>query len=87
MLSELRDTPMIDKAFLILMGNNQVLFELIRESGRRRDVSPRLRDAIAWWLDATGGYGVKLVNPGGVELWKQTTATSTRSTTTSRASR
>jgi len=68
-LSELRDTPMIDKAFLLLMGNNQVLFELIRESGGA--VSPRLRDAVAWWLDATGGYGVKLVNPGGVELWKQ----------------
>ncbi|MGN6867362.1 MAG: formylmethanofuran dehydrogenase subunit A [Solirubrobacteraceae bacterium] len=68
-LSELRDTPMIDKAFLILMGNNQVLFELIRESGGA--VSPRLRDAIAWWLEATGGYGIKLVNPGGVELWKQ----------------
>ena len=68
-LAELRDTPMIDKAFLILMGNNQVLFELIRESGG--SVSSRLRDAIAWWLEATGGYGVKLVNPGGVELWKQ----------------
>jgi formylmethanofuran dehydrogenase subunit A len=68
-LSELRDTPMIDKAFLILMGNNQVLFELIRESGGA--VSPQLRDAVAWWLQATGGYGVKLVNPGGVELWKQ----------------
>ncbi len=68
-LSELRDTPMIDKAFLILMGNNQVLFELIRESGGA--VSSRLRDAIAWWLEATGGYGVKLVNPGGVELYKQ----------------
>jgi formylmethanofuran dehydrogenase subunit A len=68
-LSELRDTPMIDKAFLILMGNNQVLFELIHESGGA--VSPRLRDAIAWWLEATGGYGVKLVNPGGVELYKQ----------------
>ena len=68
-LSELRDTPMIDKAFLILMGNNQVLFELIRESGGA--VSPQLRDAVAWWLDATGGYGVKLVNPGGVELFKQ----------------
>ncbi|HSC02478.1 MAG TPA: formylmethanofuran dehydrogenase subunit A [Solirubrobacteraceae bacterium] len=65
-LSELRDTPMIDKAFLILMGNNQVLFELIRESG-----GDRLGDAIAWWLDATGGYGVKLVNPGGVELYRQ----------------
>jgi len=68
-LSELRDTPMIDKAFLILMGNNQVLFELIREAGGA--VSAQLRDAVAWWLEATGGYGVKLVNPGGVELWKQ----------------
>ena len=68
-LAELRDTPMIDKAFLILMGNNQVLFELIRQSGGA--VSQQLRDAVAWWLDATGGYGVKLVNPGGVELWKQ----------------
>jgi formylmethanofuran dehydrogenase subunit A len=72
-LSELRDTPIIDKAFLILMGNNQVLFELIRESGGA--VSQQLRDAIAWWLEATGGYGVKLVNPGGVELWKQRNGT------------
>jgi formylmethanofuran dehydrogenase subunit A len=68
-LAELRDTPMIDKAFLILMGNNQVLFELIRKSGGT--VSAQLRDAVAWWLDATGGYGVKLVNPGGVEAFKQ----------------
>ena len=68
-LSELRDTPMIDKAFLLLMGNNQVLFELIRESGG--GVSAALKDAVAWWLEATGGYGVKLVNPGGVELYKQ----------------
>jgi formylmethanofuran dehydrogenase subunit A len=68
-LAELRDTPMIDKAFLILMGNNQVLFELIRESGGA--VTPQLRDAVAWWLAATGGYGVKLVNPGGVEVFKQ----------------
>jgi formylmethanofuran dehydrogenase subunit A len=70
-LSELRDTPMIDKAFLILMGNNQVLFELIRESRGSAAAGDRIKDAIAWWLDATGGYGVKLVNPGGVELWKQ----------------
>ncbi|HXD65005.1 MAG TPA: amidohydrolase family protein, partial [Solirubrobacteraceae bacterium] len=68
-LAELRDTPMIDKAFLILMGNNQVLFELIRKSGGTG--SAQLRDAVAWWLDATGGYGVKLVNPGGVEAFKQ----------------
>jgi formylmethanofuran dehydrogenase subunit A len=68
-LAELRDTPMIDKAFLILMGNNQVLFELIRRAGGTS--SQQLRDAIGWWLASTGGYGVKLVNPGGVECFKQ----------------
>ena len=47
------------------MGNNVALFDLIR-----RDPA-RVRDAVAWWLEATGGYGVKLVNPGGVERWKR----------------
>jgi formylmethanofuran dehydrogenase subunit A len=64
-LAELRDTPVIDALFLVLLGNNLPLFELIRsEPGR-------VREAIAWWLQATGGYGVKLVNPGGVEMWKR----------------
>jgi formylmethanofuran dehydrogenase subunit A len=63
-LAELRDTPIIDAAFLLLMGNNLALFDLIR-----RDPA-RVRDAVAWWLQATGGYGVKLVNAGGVERWK-----------------
>jgi formylmethanofuran dehydrogenase subunit A len=64
-LAELRDTPVIDAAFLVLMGNNLPLFELIRTE------PARVREAIAWWLGATGGYGVKLVNPGGVEMWKR----------------
>ncbi len=63
-LSELRDTPMIDSLFLLLMGNNVALFDLMRQD------PARVRDAVAWWLQATGGYGVKLVNPGGVERWK-----------------
>jgi formylmethanofuran dehydrogenase subunit A len=62
-LAELRDTPIVDAAFLVLMGNNLPLFELIREGGP-------VSEAVAWWLEATGGYGVKLVNPGGVEMWK-----------------
>jgi formylmethanofuran dehydrogenase subunit A len=65
-LAELRDTPVIDAAFLVLMGNNLPLFELIRTD------PGRVRDAVAWLLEATGGYGVKLVNPGGVEMWKRT---------------
>jgi formylmethanofuran dehydrogenase subunit A len=63
-LAELRDTPIVDAAFLVLMGNNLSLFDLIRNAGP-------LNEAVAWWLDATGGYGVKLVNPGGVEMWKR----------------
>src|SRR5918912_3108304 len=59
--AELRDTPIIDAAFLVLLGNNLALFDLMR-----RDPA-RVREAVAWWLEATGGYGVKLVNPGGVE--------------------
>src|SRR4051812_41514625 len=68
-LAELRDTPIVDTAFLVLMGNNLALFELIRANGAGD--ARRVADAIAWWLNATGGYGVKLVNPGGVELWKR----------------
>ena len=68
-LAELRDTPIVDAAFLVLMGNNLPLFELIREAGP--DGTGRVADAVAWWLQATGGYGVKLVNPGGVEMWKR----------------
>ena len=78
-LSELRDTPMIDKAFLILMGNNQVLFELIRgpaaigDQGRRRVVARRHR--------RLRGEAGQPRRRGALQA--ATTATSTRSTTTS----
>ena len=35
-LAELRDTPVIDAAFLVLMGNNLPLFELIRDGAGAR---------------------------------------------------
>ena len=63
---ELADTPIIDKAFLVLMGNNHFVMDRIR--GGERD---RLRSFVAWMLRATGGLGIKVVNPGGVEAWKQ----------------
>src|SRR5919197_1175464 len=74
-LAELRDTPIVDAAFLVLMGNNLTLFELIREAAP--DGVGRVAEAVAWWLEATGGYGVKLVNPGGVEMWKRAKRTVT----------
>jgi formylmethanofuran dehydrogenase subunit A len=63
---ELRDTPVIDAAFLALMGNNHYVMD--RVAAGEWD---RLRDYVAWLLGATGAFGVKVVNPGGVERWKQ----------------
>lgn len=64
-LEEFHDTPVIDKGFYILMGNNVLLYKLL-EKGRREE----FRDALAWWLAATKAYTAKLVNPGGDEAWK-----------------
>ncbi|MCA8982213.1 MAG: formylmethanofuran dehydrogenase subunit A [Planctomycetaceae bacterium] len=59
-------TPFIDKAFLTLFGNNHYVLEKIR-SGERE----ALRDYCGWMLSAVHAQGVKIVNPGGVENWKQ----------------
>ena len=62
---EMDDTPCIDAGCFILMGNDEYLLRLI-DAGER----DRARDYVAWLLGATGGYAVKVVNPGGVEAWK-----------------
>ncbi len=63
--SELDDTPCVDGGIFVLMGNDEYLLRQI-ESG-----SPdRARDYAAWLLGSTGGYAIKVVNPGGVEAWK-----------------
>lgn len=64
-LEELRDTPVIDKGFYVLLGNNVFLYRLL-EKGRHQE----FRDAVAWWLNASKGYTPKLVNPGSDEPWK-----------------
>jgi formylmethanofuran dehydrogenase subunit A len=63
---EFADTPVIDKAFLALLGNNVFALEQIAASETNL-----LRDYVAWLLGATKAYGVKIVNAGGVERWKQ----------------
>ncbi len=65
-LEEFHDTPIIDKGFYIILGNNLLLYQLLKE-GRYRE----LRDAVAWWVNATKAFTIKLVNPGGVEVWKE----------------
>jgi formylmethanofuran dehydrogenase subunit A len=62
---EFEDTPCIDKGFYVLMGNNHYVMQAIHDKEPER-----LRGFVAWLLGAAKGYAVKLVNPGGVEVWK-----------------
>lgn len=66
---EFADTPCIDKGFFVLVGNNQFVMQCLKE-GRRET----LRHFLAWLLGATKGFAPKVVNPGGVEIWKQKAA-------------
>jgi len=62
---ELNDTPVVDKGFYVLMGNNEFVMQQIAAGEKTK-----LRDFVAWLLQATKAYSIKVVNPGGVEMWK-----------------
>ena len=62
---EFDDTPCIDKGFYVLMGNNHYVMKAIQDQEPER-----LKSFVAWLLGAAKGYAPKLVNPGGVEVWK-----------------
>ncbi|HEX6668782.1 MAG TPA: formylmethanofuran dehydrogenase subunit A, partial [Gemmatimonadales bacterium] len=62
---EFDDTPIVDGGFFVLLGNDEYLLRQVET--RNRD---RARDYAAWMLGATGGYAIKIVNPGGIQAWK-----------------
>jgi formylmethanofuran dehydrogenase subunit A len=69
---EFHDTPVIDKGFYVLMGNNHyVLKQLAAMKADPRGAEARLRAFAAWLIGAAKAYAIKLVNPGGVETWKE----------------
>src|SRR5262245_21275556 len=63
---EFHDTPVIDKGFFVLFGNNHYAMRQIAAGDKEK-----LRAFAAWLLGSAKGYGMKLVNPGGVEIWKE----------------
>ena len=63
---EFDDTPCIDKGFYVLVGNNHYVMRAIQENEPER-----LKAFLGWLLSAAKGYAPKMVNPGGVEVWKQ----------------
>ncbi len=62
---ELNDIPIVDKASLTLMANNEIVLDQL-EAGEFE----RAKSIVAWYLTAAKSYGVKCVNPGGVTAWK-----------------
>ena len=65
---ELADTPCLDKAFYTLFGNNHYAMRCLADG---KAGEQRLRTFLGWLLDRTKAFAPKLVNPGGVEVWKQ----------------
>jgi formylmethanofuran dehydrogenase subunit A len=62
---ELADIPIVDKASLTLMANNEIMLDQL-EKGEYE----RAKQVVAWYLWAAKSYGIKAVNPGGVAAWK-----------------
>jgi formylmethanofuran dehydrogenase subunit A len=62
---ELAATPNLDRGFLLLLGNNQMLLEALaqKETTLARDLAGVL-------LARSGAFGIKIVNPGCVHWWK-----------------
>jgi len=61
---ELNDTPMVDKATYPLLGDWWFVLEYLRD-GQFKECAAH----VAWMIDATKGYAIKIVNPGGLEAW------------------
>lgn len=61
---ELDSIPMIDKAALPVFGNWHLVFKCIEEKSLEK-----LKALVAWTIERSKGFGVKVVNPGGVEAW------------------
>lgn len=62
---EFQDTPLIDKGFLTLVGNNHYIMKQIQQAEWGK-----LDAYCGWLIQAVKAFGLKMVNPGGVEEWK-----------------
>jgi formylmethanofuran dehydrogenase subunit A len=58
--------PGVDTGFFTLVGNNQYVMQCAADGNQKG-----MQNFLAWLLNKVGSYAPKVVNPGGVELWKQ----------------
>ena len=64
---ELADIPIIDKATLAVLGNDDFLLDLLR----RKESAAAVRDYVAWTLTTTRSIGLKVINAGGAAAFKE----------------
>lgn len=64
--AEMADTPHLDTAAYVLLGNDRVLLELIAEGAPQA----KINDYVAFMVTATQAIGVKVVNAGGIDAFK-----------------
>jgi formylmethanofuran dehydrogenase subunit A len=63
---ELADIPIIDKATLVVLGNDDYLLGLLHANESDTAIS----DYVAWTLDRSRALGIKVVNAGGAAAFK-----------------
>ncbi len=61
---ELADTPIVDKGAFPLLGSNWMVFHYLKQQEIEKCAA-----FVAWMLNATKGFAIKLVNPAGLESW------------------
>jgi len=66
---EFDQIPNVDTGFFSLVGNNHYVMERIAQGDQAG-----LESFLGWLMNRVGAYAPKIVNPGGVELWKQSRA-------------
>ncbi|HEY2530664.1 MAG TPA: formylmethanofuran dehydrogenase subunit A [Xanthobacteraceae bacterium] len=68
---ELADTPIIDKATLTVLGNDDYLLGLLRAN----ESEAAIEDYVAWTLQMSRALGIKVVNAGGAAAFKENVRT------------
>jgi len=63
---EMADTPMVDTGGYAMLGNDDLLLQLMSEGASQETIN----DYVAWTLHATQCIGIKVVNPGGINAFK-----------------
>jgi formylmethanofuran dehydrogenase subunit A len=63
---ELADIPIIDKAILTVLGNDDYLLSLMRAG----ESASAVRDYVAWTLATSRALGIKVINAGGAVAFK-----------------